>query len=99
MSFGSRDGRGGNFEELTTLEAKIEAARSGDVGEATSLLRWVTRTLEQNLPLPEPLRLYLINAFREITKDDHPPDIGIILPPHPTPKDMSEIREDLRFLE
>jgi hypothetical protein len=85
-------------EELGDFEAKIRAARSGDVGEATSLLRWITRILEQDLPLPESLRTYLVRAFREITKDEAP-DVGIRLPPHPNFTNMAELRENLRFLE
>jgi hypothetical protein len=78
------------------FEAKIALARSGDVGQAASLLRWMARILEQDLPLPEPLRAYLIEAFRCITKDDTP-DSG--MPPHPVIKTMEGLRESMRYLE
>jgi hypothetical protein len=55
-------------EDLEAFEAKIEAARAGDVHAAASLLRRFVHCLESDLPLPEPLRRYLIDAFREITK-------------------------------
>lgn len=55
-------------EDLEAFEAKIEAARAGDVHAAVSLLHRFIHCLESELPLPEPLRCYLIDAFREITK-------------------------------
>src|SRR4029077_3682714 len=55
----------GNFDHLVI---DIERARAGDVMAALGLLRTVLWQLEHRpeSPLPEPLRLYLIDAFREI---------------------------------
>lgn len=65
-------------EEIQKFESRVKAARAGDVFAAIGLLRWTIRCLEQDLPLPEPLRLYLIDAFRQITLTDdaeRPPQV------------------------
>ncbi|HWM89425.1 MAG TPA: hypothetical protein VN493_01515 [Thermoanaerobaculia bacterium] len=84
-------------EQLGVFEAKVEAARAGDVGEAASLLRWVAKCLENGWPLPEPLRCYLINAFRKITKDDNPG--GLLIPPQPVFRNVAELSKIIKHLE
>lgn len=68
-------------EEIRKLETKIKAARAGDVYTAVGLLHRTIHCLERDLPLPEPLRRYLIDAFRQITMTspadvEEPPPIG-----------------------
>jgi len=63
-------------EQLEAIEAKIKAAREGDVGAAASLLVLLTDCLEEERPIPDPLRLYLIGALREITQLAAPSKAG-----------------------
>src|SRR3954452_24746261 len=57
-----------DIPEDLVLEAKIQAARAGDIAAAAGfLVRFIT-CLEKELLPPEPLRRYLIDAFRDITK-------------------------------
>ena len=53
-------------EHNQRAEALIEAAREGDIGHAAGLLQWIAHCLENGWPLPEPLRLYLVDALRQI---------------------------------
>jgi hypothetical protein len=81
-------------EELEECEARVNAARAGDVGQASGILYFAALCLEKEWPFPEPLRLYLIAAFTEITC---PEDIGKV--PYPQPKNLKEMRKDSQHLE
>lgn len=83
-------------EELEGFQARIDAARAGDVGRAADLLRWIIVCLENEWPLPEPLSRYLIDAFQEITRTT-PFDIEANAPPlYVIPKRLSDVSDFFR---
>lgn len=81
-------------EELADFEAGVEAARTGDVNKASGILLCVARCLENDWPLPEPLRLYLIAALYQIAVG---PDRAKV--PYPKPKNLKEMRKNTQHLE
>lgn len=83
-------------EELEELEARIKAARAGDVVKASGLLHLAASCLdnENEMPPPEPLRRYLIAAFNEITKYT-----DRVHPPYPTPKNLAEMKKNARYFK
>lgn len=48
----------------------VERARGGDLSGAILLLNQAIYCLQKGTPFPEPLRLYLLDAFRKITKSE-----------------------------
>ena len=80
-------------------EEMIEAARAGDVGEAAQLLAWITDCLEKGQPLPEPLRLYLIGALRQITRADSRPFKVPGIENYASPKDYLKALRSVRLAD
>jgi hypothetical protein len=81
-------------EELADFEEGVEAARAGDVNKASGVLLFVARCLENDWPLPEPLRLYLVAAFYEISEGADRSKV-----PYPKPKNLTEMRKNTQHLE
>src|SRR5687767_5248505 len=85
-------------EEIRKVESKVKAARAGDVYSAVSLLHRTIHCLEQDLPFPEPLRCYLLEAFRQITMtsraDEEKPALVLCADP-----DKHELRKFVARIE